>query len=204
MGKLYIPPMTRTDKLLLLALAGCFLAPHLAVWALDEAAYRAAEDKPPVEIVEAAPAIDFTPLVDAVEEAIGAVQGNQYDEAIPLSPELQAVLRESCEASGVPFYIAVGVIDVESGFKADSKNGLCVGLMQLNERYVKDYEEATGYSIYTPEGNIRGGVWFLGELIRQYDGDFQAALTAYNAGSDTGDRVYALKVLAASEKCGNG
>ena len=61
------PPMSHTDKLCLVALAGCFLAPHLAVWAMDAAAYRAAEaDKPP-SITITAPPIDCTPLVEAVE-----------------------------------------------------------------------------------------------------------------------------------------
>ena len=47
--------------------------------------------------------------------------------------------------------------------------------------------------------NIRYGMEYLGRLLAQYD-TIEAALTAYNAGHDTGSRVYANAVLAAAEK----
>lgn len=193
------------DDLLLVLLVGCFLAPHLAMWAMDEAAYRAAEkeDKPPA-ITITAPTVDCTPLLEAVEAAREAEHEDPYDEDIPLSRELQAVLREACEANNVALCDALGVIEIESGFQVDADNGVSVGLMQCNEKYASKFEEATGHSIYTPEGNIKGGVWYLGTLLDRYDGDTQAALTAFNAGHDTGDRGYARAVLAASEKWGCG
>lgn len=199
------PPLSQTDKLCLIALVGCFLAPCLSFWAMDAAAERAVEeDKPPVEIVEVVPLIDCTPLVEAIELARGSAQADPYDETIPLSRELQAVLREACETNNVPLCDALGVIEVESNFQADASNGLCIGLMQTNEKYASKFEEATGSSIYTPEGNIRGAIWYLGTLLKRYDGDIQAALTSYNAGHDTGDRGYARRVLDASEKWGCG
>ena len=187
------PPMSRTDKLCLVALAGCFLAPHLAVWAMDAAAYRAAEaDKPP-SITITAPPIDCTPLVEAVE----ARREEFFWETVPLNGSCRDALQEACEAHGVPLHIALGVIEVESGFdpEAVSSEG-CVGLMQLNTKYFP-----AGLS---PEDNIRAGVAYLGALLERYEGDTQAALTAYNAGHDTGSRTYANAVLAASERWGAG
>lgn len=187
-------PLSRTDKLLLVALAGCFLAPHLAVWAMDTAAIRATEmDKSQVEVVEIVPPIDCTPLVAAME----AMQEDPYREDIPLSRELQAVLRESCEVNGVALCDALGLIEVESGFQVDavSREG-CFGLCQLNPKYYP--------SDLTPAENIQAGVAHLASQIKRYDGDIQAALRAYNKGYDDGDRVYARKVLDASEKWGNG
>lgn len=199
------PKLSNMDKLCLIALGVCSLAPNLAVMSMDEAAIWAAEKgRPPVEVVEAAPAIDFTPLVEAVEAAREAAQEDPYDETIPLSRGLQAVLRDACKANNVALCDALGVIEVESNFQSDANNGLCIGLMQCNEKYASKFKEATGQSIYTPEGNILGGVWYLGTLLDQYDGDTQAALTAFNAGHDTGDRGYARAVLAASEKWGCG
>lgn len=205
------PPLSQTDKLCLIALVGCFLAPCMSFWAMDAAAERAVEeDKPQVDIVEVVPPIDCTPLVEAVEaaresaESEEVAQSDPYDETIPLSRGLQTVLREACKEHGVAVCDALGVIEVESGFKADADNGVSIGLMQTNEKYASKFEEATGYSIYTPDGNIRGGVWYLGTLLKQYDGDIQAALTSYNAGHDTGDRGYARRVLDASEKWGCG
>lgn len=189
-------PLSQTDKLCLVALAGCFLAPHLAVWAMDTAAYHAVEvDKPQVEVVEVeiVPPIDCAPLVAAME----AMQEDPYREDIPLSRELQAVLRESCEVNGVALCDALGLIEVESGFRVDavSREG-CFGLFQLNPKYYP--------SDLTPAENIQAGVAHLASQIKQYDGDIQAALRAYNKGYDDGDRVYARKVLDASEKWGNG
>lgn len=190
------PPMSQTDKLCLVALAGCFLAPHLAVWAMDTAAIRAPEvDKPQVEVVEVdiVPPIDCTPLVAAIE----AMQEDPYREDIPLSREPQAVLRESCEVNGVALCDALGLIEVESGFQVDavSREG-CFGLCQLNPKYYP--------SDLTPAENIQAGVIHLAGQLERYGGDIQAALTAYNAGYDTGSRTYARKVLDASEKWGKG
>lgn len=183
------PPMSRTDKLCLVALAGCFLAPNLAVWAMDTAAIRATEaDKPPA-ITTAAPAMDFTPLFEAAE----AHREEFFWETIPLNGSCRDALQEACEAHGVPLHIALGVIEVESGFdpEAVSSEG-CVGLMQLNTKYFP-----AGLS---PEDNIRAGVAHLGALLERYDGDIQASLCAYNKGYDDGGRRYARAVLDASEK----
>lgn len=188
------PPMSHMDKLRLVALAGCFLAPHLVVWSMDAAAIRATEvDKPQVEVIEIVPPVDCTPLVAAIE----AIQEDPYREDIPLSRELQAVLRESCEVNGVALCDALGLIEVESGFQVDavSREG-CFGLCQLNPKYYP--------SDLTPAENIRAGVAHLASQIKRYDGDILAALTAYNAGHDTGSRSYARKVTEASEKWGNG
>lgn len=189
-------PLSQTDKLCLIALAGCFLAPNLAVWAMDTAAIRAAEvDKPQVEVVEVdiVPPIDCTPIVAAME----AVKEDPYREDIPLSRELQAVLRESCEVNGVALCDALGLIEVESGFQMDavSQEG-CFGLCQLNPKYYP--------SDLTPAENIRAGVAHLASQIKRYDGDIQAALRSYNRGYDDGDKVYARKVMEASEKWGCG
>ena len=188
------PPMSRTDKLLLVALAGCFLAPNLAVWAMDTAAIRAAEeDKPKFEVVAIVPPADCTPLVAAME----AMKEDSYGEDIPLSRELQAVLRESCEVNGVALCDALGLIEVESGFQVDavSREG-CFGLFQLNPKYYP--------SDLTPAENIQAGVANLASQIKRYDGDIQAALRAYNKGYDDGYRRYARAVLDASEKWRNG
>lgn len=123
-----------------------------------------------------------------------------YNPEIPLSPDLQAVLLDACRKNGVPVALALGLIEVESGFREDavSPEG-CMGLVQINPLYAWKMEENTGYSYLTPDGNIRCGIWYLSSLIKQY-GDIGKALTAYNAGYDTGYRGYANAVLAAAER----
>lgn len=115
-----------------------------------------------------------------------------YDPAVPLSAELQAVLREACAEHGVPVPLALGVIQVESRFQPDavSPEG-CYGLMQLNPKYFP--------ADLSPADNLRAGIEYLGRLLERY-GDTGAALTAYTVGYDAGGRTYAGAVLAAAEK----
>lgn len=191
------PPLSQTDRLCLIALVGCFLAPCLSFWEIDEAAIRAAEeDKPPVEAVVITVPMDFTPLVDAVEAAREPVEDGPYDESIPLSRELQAVLMEACEEHGVAPCDILGIIFEESRFDPDADNGRCYGYMGLNKKYYP--------SDLTLEEQIRAGVDHLAGQIERYDGDIQAALRGYNKGWDDGDRRYARRVLDASEKWGCG
>lgn len=184
------PPMSRTDRLCLAALATTFLFPHLALGAIDSAALRAAEKcKPKAEIIVTVPTIDCTALV----EAAAAIQADPYDESIPLDRELQTVLREACAANDVPLGLALGLIEVESAFQTDCISGKgCFGLFQLNQRYYP--------ADLAPEENIQAGVEHLAAQLKRYKGDVPAALRAYNRGYDDGDRRYAKAVLDASEK----
>lgn len=111
--------------------------------------------------------------------------------SIPLSEDLQTILRCACAENGVELAIALGVIEVESCFDPMADNGQDYGLMQLNRKYFPD-----GLS---PEENIVYGVRYLGYLIDCY-GNVEAALTAYNIGHDNGTRWYANAVLEAAER----
>lgn len=117
-------------------------------------------------------------------------------DAVPLSAELQEVLHDACEASGVPYEIGLGLIEVESTFDpaAINQNSGCYGLCQLHPDYFP--------SNLSPAENIRAGMECLGSHIERYGGDLDAALTAYNAGHDTGNRWYAGQVRQAAEKWG--
>lgn len=145
-----------------------------------------AEHKPVLKITWAAP-VNHPQLLEAI-----AAQLEPYREDIPLDRELQAALREACQASGVPMSLALGLIEVESGFRADAVGAADeYGLCQLNPKYFP--------ADLTSSENIAAGVGYLGELMSRYE-TVESALTAYNAGSDTGDRTYANAVLAAAEK----
>ena len=187
------PPMSRTDKLCLRASAGCFLAPHFAVWAMDAAAYRAAEaDKPQVEVVEIVPPIDCTPLAEAIAARRTELENELFWQTVPLDEECRAALEEACQEHGVPICLVLGVIYEESRFDVEADNGISYGLMGLNKKYYP--------SDLTPAENIQAGVIHLAVQLERYGGDIQVALTSYNAGYDTGSRTYARKVLDASEK----
>lgn len=191
--------LSHTDKLCLVALAGILITTTLIYDLTDGQTIRAAEEgTKPVEpaVIQT---IDYMPLVEAVEarrEATESAQADPYDESIPLSRELQTALREACEEHGVPLCLVLGLIEVESSFQPDTDNGVSTGIMQLNRRYYP--------ADLTPTENIQAGVEHLAGQIERYGGDIQAALRSYNLGHDDGDRRYAMAVLDASEKWGNG
>lgn len=124
-----------------------------------------------------------------------------YRPDVPLSPELQGALYDACDTYGIPYAVALGLIEVESNFdpEAVSSKG-CVGLMQINPVYAWKMEENTGYSYLTPEGNLRCGLWYLSSQLERYGGDLPAALQSYHDGHDTGKRWYANAVLEAAER----
>lgn len=113
----------------------------------------------------------------------------EYHNPTPLSDELFRAVDAAAVEHGVPICLALGLIEVESGFDAEavSPKG-CYGLTQLNPQYFP-----AGLSA---EENVQTGLAHLGDLLAQYD--TMTALTIYNAGQDTGDREYANKVLDAA------
>lgn len=125
------------------------------------------------------------------KEALRVEEPEPYN-LTPLSDELYEALVIACHTYGVPLYLALGLIETESSFRTDAVSSTgCYGLCQLNPEYFP--------SDLTPEENISEGIRYLSDLLGQY-GDTGAALTAYNAGHDTGSREYAGKVLAAAER----
>ena len=136
------------------------------------------------------PSATVLSLLETVE--IGQPEQEMHAWDVPLTDEELATLLEACEAGHICPSIGLGLIQVESSFRADALNERsgCYGYCQLNPQYFH-----TGLS---PVDNIRTGIEYLAYQLERYDGDLEAALTAYNAGYDTGDRTYATKVLEAA------
>lgn len=113
----------------------------------------------------------------------------EYHNPTPLSDELFRAVDAAADTYNVPICLALGLIEVESGFDAEavSPNG-CYGLTQLNPKFFP--------SGLSAEENVQTGLAHLGDLLAQYD--TMTALTIYNAGRDTGSRVYANKVMEAA------
>lgn len=145
-------------------------------------------DPPVIARVALLSPIETTPI-DQVAEPVWAV---------PLTDEELATLLEACEGNHIAPEIAPGLIQVESSFDPDAVNPKsgCYGYCQLSPCYFP--------SGLSPVDNIRTGIEYLAYQLERYDGDMVAALTAYNAGYDTGSRTYADKVVAASSTFSEG
>lgn len=111
---------------------------------------------------------------------------------MPLDKPLAETLVGCCEKYGIPLHVALGLIEIESGFDenaVNSKTG-CYGLMQLSPDWFP--------SGLSPAQNIEFGMEYLGKQLEKYGG-LEAALTAYWAGHDNGSRGFAKAVLEAAE-----
>lgn len=104
--------------------------------------------------------------------------------ARPHYPAASAPVRSIVERLA-PVYevdpeLAMAVIAVESGFRADAvspKNAQ--GLMQLIPETAQRFQVADPFD---PESNVRGGLAYLRQLLAQFDGDVRLVAAAYNAG----------------------
>jgi soluble lytic murein transglycosylase len=100
-------------------------------------------------------------------------------------------LRKYSEANGLDPYLVASLIRQESEFNAGAiSHANAVGLMQLLPRVGKTVAKQVklkGFSapqLYTPSVNLELGTRYFREMVDKYNGQFEYALAAYNAGSD--------------------
>jgi soluble lytic murein transglycosylase-like protein len=100
--------------------------------------------------------------------------------------EFESLIAASAAAHNVRPDLVRAVIQAESAFNpaARSIKG-AMGLMQLMPATA---QELGVDDPYDPAQNIRGGVAYLKNLLRQYSDDEELALAAYNAGPAAVDR----------------
>ncbi len=119
------------------------------------------------------------------------------DEVYPLKYE-NLIVKYSNQFGVDPALVA-GVILQESRFnpKAQSSAG-AQGLMQFMPGTAKTMANELGvprYNIYDPETDIMFGTAHLRDLLNKYNGDVDAALAGYNAGTGNADRWVRLGIL---------
>ena len=105
-----------------------------------------------------------------------------YD--IPLTEEQQRYVQRTAEENNVPYEIVLGVMYVESRYRADAvgDSGDSVGIMQVQPKWHGHRMERLGVTDLTdPMQCAAVGIDILGEKIAQY-GNLEKALVAYNAG----------------------
>ena len=92
------------------------------------------------------------------------------------------VVMVAAEKEQVPPSLVASVILAESKYKntAESETG-ALGLMQLMPDTARWVAQQVG-QLKEPETNIELGTWYLGHLLKEFNGDEVQALAAYNAG----------------------
>lgn len=95
---------------------------------------------------------------------------------IPLAKDLQRFTYDTCKKYEMDYIFVLSVFATESEFKSGvkSKNqvggGYSVGIGQLNQNYIKWFEELTGiedFDIYNDKHNIEGSITVL-KFYRDY------------------------------------
>ena len=100
-------------------------------------------------------------------------------------------LRKYSVLNGLDPYLVASLIRQESEFNAAAiSRANAVGLMQLlpkTGKTVAKQVKLKGYSapqLYTPAVNLELGTRYFKDMVDKYNGQFEYALAAYNAGSD--------------------
>lgn len=139
------------------------------------------------------------PLEAEKIEAAMLEQG-YFSDAIPLTYDLQDIMRTACEEYGCPYSMALAVAEVESHFDMNAVGAVGeVGIMQLNpgpqNTYWINLEAETGEDPTTPTGNIICGAYLLGTNMANY-GEPEKALMAYNMGPGGAAQAWAAGITS--------
>lgn len=176
------------------------------VWAIAMACAAAGEEETDLPTpVALAPVSTVTP--EAGEDPLEAekieaalLEQGYFSEEIPLSYDLQDVMRTACAEYGCPYTLALAVAEVESHFDMDAVGAVGeVGIMQLNpgpqNTYWINLEAETGEDPTTPAGNIICGAYLLGTHMANY-GEPEKALMAYNMGPGGAAQAWAAGIAS--------
>lgn len=130
------------------------------------------------------------PVSVTAETVIETVESPVYYD-IPLNREQQDVVREISEEYGVPFELALAVMQVESNFDVTAiGNGNCYGIMQIHKINHPALESQLGITDWLSlSDNARAGCYMLGNLLDKYQ-DETRALMAYNMGEGAAKKAW--------------
>ena len=103
-------------------------------------------------------------------------------EKVPLNTQsFRTEIRSAAQLSAVDESLIRAIIHAESAYQSDAQSPKgAQGLMQLMPATQVELDVSNPFD---PEDNIRGGARYLSQLLTEFDGDYELAAAAYNAGS---------------------
>lgn len=118
---------------------------------------------------------------------LDAIFARHYD--IPL--DLANRIHDAARNEGIDPVVAFGLVRTESSFRRTAVSYVgAVGYTQLMPSTARWMDPEVGRrDLFQPEVNLRIGFQYLRYLLDKYDGDMRLALTAYNRGPGTVDRL---------------
>ena len=148
----------------------------------------------PVKIAKARTAAKAPARKSAADRKLAAAEelARKYRQrGFKVSPSLARQIHAAAVANRIDPKVAFGLVRTESGFKNSATSPVgAIGLTQLMPATARWLQRGvTRSDLRNPEVNLRIGFRYLRELIDKYEGDTELALTAYNRGPGTVDRV---------------
>lgn len=95
--------------------------------------------------------------------------------------QFEVEINNAAKEHGVNPYIIAGMIEVESNFQPESKSPLgSLGLMRLMPGTCRELGIDNPLD---PQQNINGGTKWLSDRLKEFNGNMEFALAAYNCGA---------------------
>jgi len=149
------------------------------------------DDKPVTAKVISSQPIEEEYTAAKIEPILPPVKGNKKERLF------HPIIIQTSSRHQVDPAIVKAIIMAESGYnpRAISKAG-AKGLMQLMPKTAQDLGVE---DVLNPQQNISGGVRYFKQLMNRFNGDFELALAAYNAGSTTVRRYKGVPPFKATQ-----
>ena len=142
-------------------------------------------------------------LTEPTSARIEAAEGTQpTEEAIPKGGSVRALIARHAANNNVPFHLADAIIKVESRYNPGARNGVNLGLGQINLRTARGLGYSGGAGgLMNADTNLAYSIKYLGVAYRLAHGDTCGAVMRYQNGTGStrftgANRAYCAKVKA--------
>ena len=157
----------------------CFNPPQLTV---PDISYSAFNSTPSYTIGDTFTPSTTSPASSATTPSDTKISMN-YSKAENIPEKAKpylSIIQKYAKEYNVPESLILSVIQAESGFNPNAESHCgAKGLMQLMPGTAKDNGVT---DVYDPEQNIKAGVKILSKYLKQYNGNLNKVLAAYNWG----------------------